>query len=278
MNFKEKLKYVFDKNDIEIIEFTNDKEKITYECKDCGRRYSYKSARNLFSRISLCKNCYNPYSRWNKERVQARLNKLFPESKVEIIDFFGFRAGGAVKCLKCGNIENVKNFEPLLSARKDFYCKNCEKDLNKTYKHLEEQLALGNLSLLKWNGVNEKSDFKCNRCGHLFSKQVSINFNGKICPNCFKVYNKFSFEEGQKALNQLGNGEYELLQFKGMSQKSLIKHKCGFIYETRLSDFQKTRGCPKCYRKISKYERQLKEWLEKNGIDYIYQKKIQRFS
>ena len=69
MEFINKLKRVFYKNDIEILNYIDEKSPIIYKCLKCQKKYEYKSARNLFSKISLCKDCYNPFSRWNKERV-----------------------------------------------------------------------------------------------------------------------------------------------------------------------------------------------------------------
>jgi hypothetical protein len=132
-------------------------------------------------------------------------------------------------------------------GRKEFFCGNCEKDKNKIYAHVQEELKKGYLELLEWKGVNNYSKFKCKRCGNIFEKKVRGNFDGKICPNCFKIHNKFDFAEGQELLNQVGNCEYELLQFTGTKNKSLIKHKCGFIFSKRI--FELGRGCPKCRRK-----------------------------
>ena len=76
MEFIEKLKKVFYKNNIEILKYTNEKKFITYKCLDCGQEYSYKCARSLLSRISLCKHCYEPFKRWNEERIQERLKYI----------------------------------------------------------------------------------------------------------------------------------------------------------------------------------------------------------
>lgn len=274
MEFIEKLKKVFYENNIEILKYTNEKNFITYKCLDCGQEYSYKCARNLLSKISLCKHCYEPFKRWNEERIQERLKLLFPTSDIKIIYFISMRKGGELQCKKCGTSEKINNFEALFSARKDNFCNNCEKEKDLTLKHLQEELEKGYLELIEWKGVNEKSTFKCLRCGHKFKKEVSRHFNGKICPNCFKVFNKFSFEEAQSELNKKGNNEYQLLQYKGTNYKSLIKHKCGFVFSTRLSDFEKTRGCPKCYRKISKGEQLVMKFLENHNYDYIYQKRF----
>ena len=282
MEFQEKLEQVFKENQIEIIEFKGEKDKIEYRCLTCGKVYSYKCARNLLSKITLCKDCYNPFSRWNKERLEEfKLKRLYPESDLTLIDYRGLRAPAQIKCNKCGEIEEIKNLEALMSGRKDYFCKNCEKDYNLIYNHMIEELEEGYVKLLEWHGVNSKAKFQCNRCGHIFEKNVTSNFNGKICPNCFKTHNKFSFEDAQNWLNEKGNGEYVLLQYKGGNDKSLVKHKCGFCYSTRLADFSKKRGCPKCYKQYSKGEQVVAEFLEKNNFNFIRQRRFEdlpRFS
>lgn len=268
MEFKEKLQIVFKETPIEILKYSGEKLPIEFKCCSCGKIYKQVCARNLLSKITLCKKCYNPFSRWDKERIKIKLKRLYPNSNLELIEFNGIRKGGKIKCLKCGVIEEIKNFDGLFCGRKDFFCNNCEKEKNIIYKHLEEELKKGYLKLLEWKGVNEKSKFQCNRCGHIFKKQVHKNFNGEICPNCFKVYNKFNFEDAQNLLNKKGNNEYELLQYKGMNERSLVKHQCGFCFSIRLTDFEKTKGCPKCYKKFSKLEQKVAQWLDNNNYDY----------
>ncbi len=257
MNFIEKLKKVFKENNIEVIEFNGEKEKIVYKCLNCGKIYESSCARNLFSKITLCKQCYNPFSRWNVDRLmEYKFKRLYPNSDITIISYKGICAGTTIKCNKCGEIEEIKNLESLFNGRKDYFCNNCEKESDKIYNHMLEELDKGFVKLIEWNGVNNKSKFQCNRCGCIFDKKVSSSFSGKICPNCFKVYNKFSFDEANQWLEEKTNGEYTLLQYKGDNDKSLIKHnKCGFCYSTRLTDFEKTKGCPKCYRKNKKKQK-----------------------
>lgn len=276
MEFIEKLKFVFQENNIEILELKGEKEKIVYKCLDCNTIYTYKCARNLFSKITLCKNCYNPFERWNKERLQKyKLNRLFPNSNITLIDYKSMRTGGIIRCNKCGFVEEINNFEALFAARKNDFCNNCEKEKDVIFKHLQEELGKKYIKLLEWNGTRSKSKFQCLHCGHIFEKNVTKCFNGQICPNCFKTHNCFTFEQGQELLNKKGNNEYLLLQYNGTNVKSLIKHKlCGFCYTTRLSDFEKTRGCPKCYKKYSKGEQLVAKFLEENHYSYIRQKRF----
>lgn len=282
MEFINKLKFVFQENDIEILNFTNEKSPITYKCNCCEKIYNFKCARNLLSKITLCKDCYNPFSRWNKERLETfKLKRLFPTSELQIIEYKGMRKEGKIKCLKCGEIESVNNFEALFSARKETFCKNCEKEKNKIYQHLLEELDKGYIKLLQWNGVNESSEFQCCRCGHIFQKVVKMSFNGKQCPSCFKVWNKFNFEDGKELLLKKAGSDYELLQFTGTKEKSLVRHKCGFCYSVRIEDFEKTKGCPKCYKKYSSLEQKVAEFLDRNNYKYERQKRfndLKRFS
>lgn len=275
MEFIEKLKITFRENNIEVLEFTNEKDFIKYKCLDCGEVYSFKCARNLLSRITLCKKCYNPFNRWNKERLlNFKIKRLYPNSKIEILSFNSLRRGGEIKCLKCGETEIINNFEAVFSARKEYICNKCEKEKDKIYKNLILEIQKNNLELISWEGVNSKAKFKCLRCGHIFEKFVKSNFNSKICPNCFKVANKIDFKNAQEILDKKSPNEYVLLEYENMNKRSLIRHKCGFCFSTRLSDFKTSRGCPKCYSKMSKGEQKIKTFLEKENIDYIYQKRF----
>ena len=280
MLFLEKLKKVFYKNNIEIINFENEKGYIEYKCLTCNENYHYSCARNLLSKITLCKKCYSPYKKWDKAKIAERLKLLYPSSDLEVLTFKTLRKGGTIKCKKCGEVENVNNFEAVFAARKNNFCLYCEKEKNdKTYQHLLQELKKGYVKLIKWNGTNFKSEFQCLRCNHLFQRIVKQNFSSIVCPNCHKTHNKFDFKKADLLLNKIGNNEYKLLQFKGMNARSLVQHKCGFCFTLRLEDFKlnKINGCPKCYRNISNGEKQVIKFLKESNIPFEYQKRFSDF-
>lgn len=245
MNFEEKLKQVFKENNIEILTYTGEKNKIVYRCLNCDTIYSASCARSLFSKISLCRKCYNPFTRWNAERLENfKLKRLYPNSDLVITSYNGLRKGCDIKCNKCGAVEHVNNLEAVFCGRKDYFCNSCEKNHNKIYNHMLEQLEKGQIELLQWNGVNEKSQFQCKRCHHIFEKKVNGDINQIVCPNCRATDFDFSFEDAQKKLNEIGHNEYNLLQYKGIDKRILIKHKCGFCFTTKFNNFK---NCPKCF-------------------------------
>lgn len=284
MGFEEKLKNIFKENDIEILSYNGEKERIVYKCNKCKQIYTYACARNLFSKITLCKKCYYPFKRWNTERLmEYKLKRLYPMSDLEIIKFKGYRDGGEIRCKKCGKIEAINNFEALFSARKDYFCFNCEKESkDKIYQSVLAGVKEGYLELLEWNGTHDSSNkakFKCKRCGHIFYKSVKRHFNGKYCPNCFKTYNKFSLNDAKEKLLKLGIEDFEILQFHTTQDKALFKHKeCGFAFSKRYEDFCQCGGkCPKCDKKQSSYEKKVEKFLLQNSIIYTYQKRFSDF-
>lgn len=128
MEFTKRLQEVFKENHIEILDYKGEKQPITYKCLDCGKIYSYNCARNLFSKITLCKDCYNPFTRWNKERIEKfKLQRLFPNSDLHLIRFNGINKSASIKCNKCGTIEDVNNLFAVLCKRQNSFCNHCEK-------------------------------------------------------------------------------------------------------------------------------------------------------
>lgn len=193
MEFIEKLKITFRENNIEVLEFTNEKDFIKYKCLDCGEVYSFKCARNLLSRITLCKKCYNPFNRWNKERLlNFKIKRLYPNSKIEILSFNSLRQGGEIKCLKCGETEIINNFEAVFSVREDFICKKCEiikNNYKKTNNTKEKQTFFKKINeeyeLLKYKGEFKRNLVR-HKCGFCFYIKMESLKKGKGCPKCYK--------------------------------------------------------------------------------------------
>lgn len=62
---------------------------------------------------------------------------------------------------------------------------------------------------------------------------------------------------------------------KWTRQGIVFKCQCGDIFETSIASFQNGKIlCDKCSRLLSSYERKVKDFLEDNNIDYIYQYRI----
>ena len=114
-----------------------------------------------------------------------------------------------------------------------------------------------------YNGMSKKIKIRHISCGHEFEVVASAFINTKTtCKKCSIVtigkQKKEKYDdENKKYIENITNGEYELIKYNGYGSKtkSVFKHNvCGHIFEKRY-DFFKDRGyrCPKCSRKHSRY-------------------------
>lgn len=277
MEFQEKIKKVFAENNIEILTFFGEKEYIKYKCNNCGKIYENKNAISLLSKISLCEKCWKPFSRWNKERLQKyKLDRLFPQSNLTFLEFNGTKKGGKIQCNKCGYIKEYNSLPAVLRRTGDCFCEKCEGVKNQIYNYVKTNLS-NDIILIKWYGAAEKNEFYCKKCNRNFFRKIQLGSKMDYCPNCCTSNNKFTLEEAQINFNNKFGEEYQILKYEGQKGRSLLRHSCGFCFTCNIGDFKKSKGCPKCYKKISKLEQKVITFLNKNNYIYEYQKRFDDF-
>jgi hypothetical protein len=71
-------------------------------------------------------------------------------------------------------------------------------------------------------------------------------------------------------MKESGKEGYTIISYKNITSPMLIRHDCGFIFKVKPDNFLKNRGCPKCFKQISKGEQKIINFLEKNQIHYEY--------
>ena len=126
-------------------------------------------------------------------------------------------------------------------------------------------------------GKSAKVKLKCKKCGYEFERYAHhFNSYPHLCPNCNpkSSKNKITLEEAQKRVDNQYNGKLKLLDYKGNNQKIKVKClQCGKIFESVPSSLWRGRvkGCPYCTDKESKGEKEVRQYLEKNKIQYIQQ-------
>lgn len=277
MNLEEKIKKVFKENQINILEEHGWKGSIKYECNICKRVYTAKSAVSLFSKISLCEHCWKPFSRWNKERLEEyKLKRLFPESDLSFVEFNGYNNPGKIKCNKCGFIKEYSSLPAVLRRVSTNFCEQCEGLGRKIYNHTIENLP-PHIELIEWKGAAFKNVFLCKKCGKYFERKIETVSKLDYCPYCVTSNNKFTLEEAQQKFNEKFGTDYTILEYNGQKKRSLLRHKCGFCFTCNIGDFAKSKGCPKCFKSISKLEQAVDDWLAANHYSYERQKRFDDF-
>lgn len=115
---------------------------------------------------------------------------------------------------------------------------------------------------------------KCKVCGYeWYVKPNNLLHNKNGCPKCGKRA-KLTHEEFLEKLNTIHSDIIPLDNYTTHATKIRFQcKKCGNIWEATPNNILNGEGCPKC--KLSKGEKAISYFLDRNNIEYISQYKFQ---
>ena len=149
-------------------------------------------------------------------------------------------------------------------------CPYCyEKNIKFDYKNVKKYIEQFNYELLSKEYKNNKTplEIKC-PLGHVFLMNLdSFKNKESRCPYCSKKHH-YTYQEVKGYIESFG---YKLLSEEYTDCKKYLKISCpeGHEYFSTFDNFKnKERRCSVC--NISKGERKIMNWLDKNNINYIY--------
>lgn len=124
----------------------------------------------------------------------------------------------------------------------------------------------------EYKGTKEKVRYKCLKCGYINSKRAGNLIEGHGCPHCKALNDRLShsdFIERMKNINPFLEiiGEYKTCTTPLEARCSV----CGKIFSTKPEGLLRKTGCPYC--NLSKGERDVSIFLDRNCIKYVQQKK-----
>lgn len=214
----------------------------------------------------------------NKEEFYQNLKQRFPNNDFVILDFNGASKPIKYKCLKCGRIIE-KNRANHLYENKSL-CQHCYSTKNSKIRDWIENFFKNNknFKLIEWdNNTGSKMKILCNSCNKIFYKSPCNIYEKKestICPICGEngaPITKETFIERMKNNNLIG---YEIIYYKSLKQKVVIKHECGYTFSMNGYNFLKSKGCPNCFKTKSKGEIKIEQFLTQNNINFKEQYRI----
>lgn len=116
---------------------------------------------------------------------------------------------------------------------------------------------------------------RCLDCGRDFIKEPAnlyLKNEKTICPYCGENGSPILLEEFIRRLPDKDKNEYTILKYKNYNSSATFKHKCGYVFTRTPNNFLKSKGCPKCFGKMSAGELAIQRFLLTNDIKYIYEK------
>ena len=157
-------------------------------------------------------------------------------------------------------------------------CPKCAGNEKKTYEKYVEEVSIINPDIeVIGQYVNALTPIlhKCRIDGHIWSSAPANILSGCGCPECkarllSDIFKK-SHEQYVKEVAAI-NSDIEVLG-QYINSHTPILHRCkrdGYTWKIAPSNVLSGQGCPQCQESVG--ERQVRQWLEKNNIVYVYQK------
>ncbi len=152
--------------------------------------------------------------------------------------------------------------------KRGYRCPHCNGNAKHTYEGIKEYIESFGYKLLSKSYKNNhtKLKIKCPK-GHEYEACFKSFKNGNRCPYCQERI-RYEYEDVKEFIESF---DYELLSenYKNNKEKLLLKCPNGHVFKMDYSHFKNHgRRCPAC--SISKGEKKIMDWLDKNNIKYIY--------
>lgn len=206
------------------------------------------------------------------------LKKKFPTLKIIRGEYFNSKSQLTVECSIC---KYQWNTTPNLLLTQKHPCKVCFRKINnqrKSHNVFIKELQQVNpwiKVLNKYKTAHTKVECLCLKCNYQWQAEPSNLLTGFGCPKCGiqRMANKCRSTK-QILINKMQqiNPDIEIIGEYNNSKTKIecLCQRCNNVFWSIPSNLLKGEGCPYC--NASKGERMIKLNLDKNHIQYIYQK------
>ena len=210
------------------------------------------------------------------ETFEQELAKRFPQNNIKVLEFHGTYKYIKYQCLDCGRIYEKTRANHMYENKT--LCQKC-------YTSRDSKIRNWIINFINnsqqfdffkpWNNsVTMPIELYCHKCDRSFKKTPSNLYNkdeSTICPFCGNNGFHILKEDYEKRMKENGFLDYKILDYKGVTRSVKIQHSCGYVFSQKGSNFLKSKGCPKCFKTISKGEIKIENFLKKYNIEYKYQ-------
>lgn len=198
------------------------------------------------------------------KEFKKRFDRAHPDCDVEIQGYTAITKEVVIKCKICGKIKKYSNGNRAIT---NYICCGSKKNrLEQVKQWLSDSPSFE--FIRKKN--NEEILVKHLECGNIYKKNIRKFFSSPdACPICKTKNAKLrnSIQDAQKELDKKFDGQIILLQYLGRHEK--CRYRCVYCNQIFVQKFDcllGSSGCPKCDRKKSQGEKQLKKILLEHGL------------
>lgn len=256
-------------NYIEVLdEYKGAQAKVRYKCLKCGYINSARAGNLMLGHG--CPICTHAGKIPHEEFVK-RIKAKNPTIKI-LNKYNNSETLMECECLICKNKWQTK----ARNLSKGHGCPKCNQSnpllTTEEYKKEIQSINPNVIVIGEYTGNRNKIACKCVICGYEWYPFASAIKSGHGCPNCKALNDRLFHEEFIKRMKDINPfvkiiGKYETNKIP-LEVKCLV---CGKTFNTKPEGLLKKTGCPYC--NLSKGERDVSIFLDKNNIKYIQQKK-----
>lgn len=262
---------LLDKNIKRISDYINTYTKIQFGCLICHYVW-YAKPNSIINVGTGCPHCAGN-SQLTNDTVDARLQN---RNIQRLDDYININFKLNFKCLICNHIWKSSPNEILNS---NAGCMRCSNRVILTNQEIDNRLENKQVKRLG-NCINNKTkiEFQClnNNCNYIWNTTPHCLFSSKNgCPKCAGNC-KFTNNEIDQKLIELNAPIKRIGNYINIDTKikfQCLIQECNFIWETAPYNILKDNcGCPRC--SANKNEKIIYSILEKNNIDFVFNKSI----
>lgn len=183
--------------------------------------------------------------KYKKEDFIKKLDIIYPNNKIEIIEWNGYTKSIKYKCDICDQIHSNSNARQLLQTGD--YCKN-RKNWTFNFSDRLNKLFNKKIEIVEFTSLSNKVVYKCPSCGELKSCTPARVLLSKhsLCNECDGIEKNIVEKKIRTKFNS--SKDFELLVWRGANNKLTEKClKCGYIYNRYpVNVLQCFDSCPNC--------------------------------
>lgn len=212
---------------------------------------------------------------YTEEDFQQKLIKVHGYKYTPLEKYINSGQKIKVKCNNCQNEWRIR-VNNLLGGSG---CQVCElKKRTKTKDEFQSELNNEYELLSDYVNCQTKVIIKCKKCNNIWSvKPTHLIHSHSKCPECNKLDRSLKQRKRKEDfivdLEKVHNSKYKILGEYINARTPILCHcnKCNFEWSSTPNSLLNGYGCPNCNQ--SKGEEDIRFFLEKNNISYIYQYK-----
>lgn len=217
--------------------------------------------------------------RYTIEEMQEKLDNMFPDEDLTILEWYSMTTPVKIKCNNCGTIFTHTTGRSYFNRPRTCGCAHCSSEQAKHKQEIEramnERYEILDKTKKRYPSgkITDLYTLRCRNCGHIrYARSGGFLSHPKCgCEEGSRKPYRTAEEFVEEINEKCPSGKYELLsEYVDTKTKVRLRHSCGFIWDVRPNALLKKHAafCPRCGKVESQGARFVSEVLDALKVPY----------